>query len=147
MLTAAQLDTVFAVPVDALAIAQQYTFDDRDLAIIRQRRGDHNRLGFAVQLCYLRYPGQAMAPDTQPSPGLLAYVARQLRVPPEAWDDYAQRDETRREHALELQAVFGYRPFTVKEYRQRRALLIVPALQTNKALAIAHQLLEAFRRD
>jgi TnpA family transposase len=72
VLTAAQLDTMFAVPVDALALAQHYTFDDRDLAIIRQRRGDHNRLGFAVQLCYLRYPGQAMTPDTHPSPGLLA---------------------------------------------------------------------------
>ncbi|MGR9727026.1 DUF4158 domain-containing protein, partial [Escherichia coli] len=37
-----------------------YTFNDSDLSLIRQRRGDANRLGFAVQLCLLRYPGYAL---------------------------------------------------------------------------------------
>jgi Domain of unknown function (DUF4158)/6-O-methylguanine DNA methyltransferase, DNA binding domain len=31
-----------------------YTFSENDLSIIRSKRGPHNRLGFAVQLCYLR---------------------------------------------------------------------------------------------
>lgn len=33
---------------------QHYTFNETDLSIIRQRRNPANRLGFAVQLCYLR---------------------------------------------------------------------------------------------
>ncbi|WP_428997391.1 DUF4158 domain-containing protein, partial [Pseudomonas aeruginosa] len=37
--------------------ARHYTFSESDLSIIRQRRGPANRLGFAVQLCYLRFPG------------------------------------------------------------------------------------------
>ena len=44
-------------------MARYYTFDDRDVAIIRKRRGAQNRLGFAIQLCHLRYPGQTMAPE------------------------------------------------------------------------------------
>ena len=41
-------------------LIRHYTFSEFDLASIRQRRGNHNRLGFAVQLCYLRYPGFAL---------------------------------------------------------------------------------------
>ncbi len=147
MLTAAQLDALLAFPATEGELAQRYLFDARDLAFIRQHRGDHNRLGVAVQLCYLRYPGQAMAPDTEPPPALLAFVARQLRVSPESWQSYAQRDETRREHALELQTLFDYRPFTVGEYRQRRGLLTDLAMQTNKAVAIAQRLIETLQQD
>ncbi|HEY8291477.1 MAG TPA: DUF4158 domain-containing protein, partial [Thermomicrobiales bacterium] len=119
-LSAAQLAAVLAPPVTATEIAQHYTLDERDLAIIRQRRGAQNRLGFALQLCFLRYPGQAMAPESEPSAAMLSFVSRQVHASPEAWTAYAQRDETRREHASELQITFGYRPFTVREYRQRR---------------------------
>ena len=59
-------------------MARQYTFDERDRAIIRHRRGPHNRLGFAMQLCYLRYPGQTMGPDTVPSDDILIWVAQQV---------------------------------------------------------------------
>jgi hypothetical protein len=38
-----------------------YTFSEPDLSLIRQRRGDANRLGVAVQLCLLRFPGQGPA--------------------------------------------------------------------------------------
>jgi Domain of unknown function (DUF4158) len=29
--------------------------------LIRQHRGIHNQLGFAVQLCYLRFPGRTLS--------------------------------------------------------------------------------------
>lgn len=120
LLTTVQQEALFAFPGSDVEIARYYTFDERDLSIIRQRRGAHNRIGFAVQLCYLRYPGYAMAADTTPPDALLSHVSRQLRINPAAWAEYAQRDETRREHALELQAAFGYRPFSTGEYRKQR---------------------------
>jgi len=45
-------------------IIRYYSFNESDLSLIRQRRGDANRLGFAIQLCLLRFPGYAFANDT-----------------------------------------------------------------------------------
>jgi len=42
---------------------RHYTFSPEDLALIRQRRRAANRLGFAVQLAYFRYPGRIMRVD------------------------------------------------------------------------------------
>jgi TnpA family transposase len=147
VLTAAQLAALFAPPVTAMEIARHYTLDERDLAIIRQRRGAHNRLGFALHLCFLRHPGQAITLDTEPSADILAFVSHQVGVFPTSWADYARRDETRREHALEVQALFGYRPFTATEYRRRRGALTEIALQTNNPMVIAQALLEMLRAD
>jgi Domain of unknown function (DUF4158) len=105
----------------------------------------HNRLGFAVQLCYLRFPGQAITFEAEPPAELLAYVAQQVGITPNAWIEYAARDETRREYTLELQSVFGYRPFTIAEYHKVRGWLTDLALQTNKALALAEHLIELLR--
>lgn len=45
-------------------LIRYYTFSESDLLLIRQRRGDANRLGMAVQLCLLRFPGQGLLTDT-----------------------------------------------------------------------------------
>jgi TnpA family transposase len=145
VLSAAQQTALVALPSAEHDLRLHYTLSENDLAIIRSKRGPHNRLGFAIQLCYLRFPGQAITLDANPSAELLAHVAQQIKVSPEAWTEYAARDETRREHALELQSVFGYRPFTIAEYRRLRGWLTNLALQTNKPLALAEQLIESLR--
>ncbi|MGS2750644.1 DUF4158 domain-containing protein [Bacillus zanthoxyli] len=37
-----------------------YTLSDEELQIVNQQRGDHNRLGFAIQISYLRFPGRPL---------------------------------------------------------------------------------------
>ncbi|WP_337219415.1 DUF4158 domain-containing protein, partial [Vibrio parahaemolyticus] len=99
-------------------LIRHYTFNDTDLSIIRQRRGPANRLGFAVQLCYLRFPGAILGVYELPFPPLLKLVADQLKVGVESWNEYGQREQTRREHLVELKALFGFQPFTLTHYRQ-----------------------------
>jgi len=57
LLTPAERAGLLAFPATDDELIQHYTFSEPDMSVIRQRRGSHNRLGFAVQLCHLRYPG------------------------------------------------------------------------------------------
>lgn len=82
---------LFGFPASEDELIRHYTFSEPGLSMISQRRGDHNRLGFAVQLCYLRYPGFALPTDAEPPEPLLACVCKQLRIGPEILTQYAQR--------------------------------------------------------
>jgi hypothetical protein len=57
-LTPEQRYTMTQIPADLSdrEIARHYTFTQKDLDLISQRRRHHNRLGFAVQLAVLRFP-------------------------------------------------------------------------------------------
>ncbi|OGB21535.1 MAG: hypothetical protein A3I66_00170 [Burkholderiales bacterium RIFCSPLOWO2_02_FULL_57_36] len=74
------------------------------MALVRQRRGEANRLGFAVQLCLLRFPGYALGNDLAMPDPVIQWVARQIRVNASTWANYGERDTTRREHLPELRA-------------------------------------------
>ena len=125
-------ESLLALPDSKDDLIRHYTFNDTDLSIIRQRRGPANRLGFAVQLCYLRFPGVILGVDELPFPPLLKLVADQLKVGVESWNEYGQREQTRREHLSELQTVFGFRPFTMSHYRQAVQMLTELAMQNRQ---------------
>jgi TnpA family transposase len=82
-------------------MARHYLLGPEGLELVRSKCRTVNRLGFAVQLCLLRHPGQGLGPGEHPPAPMLACVAGQLGVPPVAFE-YARRDQTRREHAAEL---------------------------------------------
>ena len=92
LLAAAQRKALLAFPEDKENLLQYYTLSVRDLATVRQHRGDHNRLGFAVQLCYLRYPGQVLADNETPPAALLGMVTAQLQVQPALWEEYRAKE-------------------------------------------------------
>ena len=87
ILSATERESLLALPDAKDELIRHYTFNETDLSVIRQRRGAANRLGFAVQLCYLRFPGIFLGVDEPPFPPLLRMVAAQLKVPVESWND------------------------------------------------------------
>ena len=82
VLSPSERDSLFALPDNQKDLIQQYTFSESDLSIIRQHRGAANRIGFAVQLCYMRYPGIILSLNETPFPPLLNLVADQLKMSP-----------------------------------------------------------------
>ena len=144
-LSAAERDSLLALPDTQDELIRHYTFSEPDLSLIRQRRGDANRLGVAVQLCLLRFPGQGLLSDaTVPMP-LLQWIGRQLRLDPACWPQYAEREETRREHLLELRTYLGMEPFGLAHYRQAVHATTELALQTDKGIVLASNVLDSLR--
>jgi hypothetical protein len=129
--------SLLALPDTQDELIRHYTFSEPDLSLIRQRRGDANRLGVAVQLCLLRFPGQGLLPDASVPMPLLQWIGRQLRIDPSCWPQYAEREETRREHLLELRAYLGMEPFGLAHYRQAVHATTELALQTDKGIVLA----------
>jgi TnpA family transposase len=117
LLSPEQRTRLFAVPIDRAEMARHYVLSTEDLTVIRAKRRTVNRLGFAIQLCLLRYPGQGLGHDQHPPETMIVFVAQQLGVSPGAFADYALRDQTRREHAVELQQHLRLRNFGLADWR------------------------------
>lgn len=147
ILTASEKESLIAIPENEEDLIRFYTFSEADFSIIRQRRGAANRLGFAVQLCYLRYPGQFLGPNQTPHTKILEIAAKQLKVSSGVWEEYGQREQTRREHLLELQAAYQYRLFGINDYQDALNLVTKTALQTDKGIVLAIESVEYLRKN
>jgi TnpA family transposase len=100
LLSSEQRNRLFAVPTDPAEMARHYVLSRDDLTVIRTKRRPINRLGFAIQLCLLRHPGQGMGPGEYPPGDMIAFIVHQLGLSSAKYGDYALRDQTRREHAV-----------------------------------------------
>ena len=91
---------------------KHYTLDDDDLSHIRERRRPENRLGFALQLCALRYPGRILHSGELISKEILSFIGAQIGITGDALLSYAARRQTRQEHMNALRDIYGYKTFS-----------------------------------
>ena len=119
-----------------------------DLALIRAKRRSSNRLGFAVQLCLLRHPGQGLGPGEQPPEAMIAFVARQLGVPTGGCSP-TTRCGTRPDGStpLELQATSGLRSFRLADWRACLRLGANAAWATDRGEPIVQAMLAHLRTE
>ena len=146
ILSATERASLLALPESQDELIRFYTFNESDMALIRQRRGDANRIGFAVQLALLRYPGYALGTEMQLPEPIIEWIARQVRGDVNAWTKYGERDETRREHLQELRAYLGLSTFGLSDFRFLVQILTDLAMQTDKGLLLAEHALEMLRQ-
>lgn len=145
ILTARQRAALFELPTDEATILRHYTLADDDLEIIDRRRRSHNRLGFALQLCALRFPGRLLAPgEVIPEP-ITRYLAAQLGIRPDDLIDYAVREETRHEHLAILRDTYGYKMFTGQGARDLKVWLTSEAEQARSNASLAGRFVEKCR--
>jgi hypothetical protein len=144
-LTEAQVQNLFALPVEEAVLARHWTLDRSDLAVIERRRGAHSQLGFALQLCAFRYPGRLLRPGERIPEAALRFVATQLMIGMDAPRDYASRPQTRRERLDGLRDVFGFRMFTPADGHDLLLWLLPVCLATTSTQTAAETLMHELR--
>jgi TnpA family transposase len=115
----------FSGEPNEVQLARYFHLDEADLAFISDRRGDKNRLGFALQLTSARFLGTFLSELTLVPTNVQAFVARQLSISDVGvLANYAQRDTTKREHTALIRKHSGYREFSDPPWAFRLSRLL-----------------------
>ena len=147
LLTAAQRDQFTRFPLlDEPVLSRYYLLDTEELRLVRERRRDVNKLGYAVQLTVLLHLGRGLRASEAPPREVLAYLAEQLHVDPDCYALYAGRDTTRREHFAELCGLYGYVGLSGALNRELRDWLVPAAVITDQPFPLMGTLIDELRR-
>ena len=102
----------FGGPPSRAELERVFFIDDADRALICRHRGEHNRLGFALQLTTVRSLGLFLADPLEVPGVVLEYLASQLEIEDASCvARYVERRTTRFEHAEEIKQARGLRDF------------------------------------
>ena len=146
ILTARQRAALFNLPTDEASMLRHYTLADDDIEHIRVRRKAPNRLGFALQLCAFRYPGRLLTPGEIIPLGVSRFIAAQLGMRSDDLAGYAVREETRRDHLVDLRSLYGYKMFSGQGARDLKAWLSEQAEHARSNEDLARRFVEECRR-
>jgi TnpA family transposase len=98
-----------------------FFLDDEDCKLIAKRRGDHSRLGFALQMCTVRYIGRFLPDDPLEVPWVVVeHLAAQLGIEDVSCvKRYTERKPTAYEHAWEIRDAYEYHEYEDAEWSRR----------------------------
>ena len=132
--------------IDEWTLGTYFTFTSRDLEVIQRHRRDYNRLGFAVQLCVLRYLGWTLFDVRNIPERVISYIAKQIRVNTFEFQAYSQRGATRYEHLDEIRQEYGFSTFTLSDYRWLSKVLTEHAMDNGSPLHLIQVGLDELRK-
>jgi hypothetical protein len=128
----------FPAELDGEALDRFFTLSDADLAEVRRRHGDSNRLGWALQLCGLRMLG--FCPDDMTSAPAVAvrFLSRQLGVEPGVLATYGVRAQTRTDHLAQVKSYLGFPSATPDDLERLGEWLAAEAMAQDRPIVLFH---------
>jgi Domain of unknown function (DUF4158) len=93
-------------------LARYFHLDDADLALLRQRREEPNRFGYALQLCTVRFLGTFLDDPGDIPPNAQQYVAHQLGLAEPPTLTAYRTERTHGRHVEDIRHRYGDREFT-----------------------------------
>jgi Domain of unknown function (DUF4158) len=124
-----------------------FTLTDRDRDSIPRYSAPHNRLGYALQLCTLRFMGFVPDDLTSAPPAAVAFLAQQLTVEPDVLAAYGARVQTRQDHLIAAQVHLGYRKVGREDLKALADWLLERALEHDKPTLLYELTCEKLRTD
>ncbi len=109
-----QLYGTYTVEPSEAQLASYFYLDDTDRERLATKRGSHQRLGFALQICTVRFLSTFLVNPTLVPFGAVRHVAKQLDLdddPASLLAQYATAWQIR-EHSREIQQLYGYSDFS-----------------------------------
>ena len=146
ILTERQRSALFDLPIDDASMLRHYTLADDDLEHVTERRRPENKIGFALQLCALRYPGRLLSSDEVIPEKVLRFIAAQLGLTGDDVLPYAARRQTRQQHLHAIRQIYGFRMFSGQGARALKAWLEQEAETAKSNDDLARKFVEECRR-
>jgi len=132
------------IPQDDLAV--YFLLSDDDQREVNRHREPPDRLGYALQLCTLRYLG-FMPLDFKATPdAVVRFLAEQLELAPSVLALYANR-RTQRTHRRYVQAYLGFRRVTPLDVYALQTWLVDRALEHDKPTLLLQLACEKLYRE
>jgi TnpA family transposase len=142
----AQSRTTLFEPPDVYEEAlARYALSVEDVAFAKAHRRSHNRLGFAIQIALVRDLGRPLRTGELPPQAVISVVADQLGIDPAVFGLYAQREETRREHAREIVTALDLQPVRTNDYRMLITAAAREAASTEQGAPITKAVIEVLK--
>ncbi|PZU62898.1 MAG: hypothetical protein DI540_25530 [Sphingobium sp.] len=116
------------------------------MAAVETARTPATRLGYALQLCCLRYPGRHLRQNELLPAVMLDHIAEQVGVEPDIIADFARRNPTRYDQLAGIKARFGFRDLGKPLRAEIMAWLIKEALGIIDGRILLDRLLDEMRR-
>ena len=146
ILTERQRSALFDLPTDETLMLRHYTLADDDIEHINERRRPENKIGFALQLCALRYPGRLLSSGEVIPEKVLRFIAAQLGLTGDDVLPYAARRQTRQQHLHALRQIYGFKMFSGQGARSLKARLENEAETARSNEDLVRRFIEECRR-
>lgn len=137
----------FPSTIDEYALARYFTLTALDRKAIEQCRGDHNRLGFACHVGWLRWLG--WQPDDKRGAPQIAtdFLAQQLNLSPACLADYPSHVRQWQLHTEQVRRHLGWRAYQQAEAKALTDWLINEALLYDHARGLLEAAVSYLRRE
>lgn len=128
--TGAQARVPFPTEVSDEEIVRHFSLSESERDhVLSVSRGGENRIGFALQLCHVRWSGRFATSFETASAAVVQHVARQLGLPLSSlFFPYPDRERTRREHNEAIRRYLGLRRYAVSDEETLREDLLALAI-------------------
>jgi TnpA family transposase len=146
-MTQRQRAALLALPGTEDEVVARYSLDEHDLAMIARSRTPANRLGYAIQLCCLRFPGRHLRKGEMLPAIMLDYIAEQLDVSADVIAAFAKRGATRYEQLSAIKRNHGFRDLTHPLRSELKQWLSTEASSVVDGKILLERLAEKMRTD
>jgi len=137
----------FPADISPSDVTAFFTLSATDMALVQKQRGDHNQLGFALQVCVLRYLGFSPKDIVAIPIAVVAYLGQQINVEPTCLKHYGERTQTQSDHLQEIQEYLGFRTASSLDLVNISRWLLGRALEHDKPSLLLQLLCEKLYQD